>query len=815
MKEFFLRRSAIGAAVGLVLGIPSAWAGEVAPGKWLVVEGANTEPETWFVREKGRLHITSSARTLALITQDASLQVTQGSVVSGVDNGIRAYGASSVLVQDASVSGINNGIEVDGDQYFSPVLPGSVARLAHSSVSGGTTGAHVLRGGTLALYGSQVTATGSDSYGILLRDGELDVAAGSVVEGVRAGVKIEAMPRFGSGTLSKINIESSTIRSQTGPAIDISGSGERTINADVVIGDNVAIESGAGVAIHVRDRAIARVSIGESYLRGDVLADRGSDAYLRVRNKGVVEGRVDGAIQAVVDAGGLIHTSGTSGIRSLDLRGGTIEIGRVDEAPSALILRESLTSSGGRILLAVRNDRGAPAASQGADSLLIKGDVVSPETRVLIRWVGDGHSTDANANGIADANEGYSVIQVGGNASKDSFRLEGEYLAVGPYQYELKPFSPGEVDQGGNRLGDTPLAWDFRLATKTVCKEGCGPGGESGSDGASGSGGDGGVSRSAVAPQVAQYLSGPAAALAYGRVLDGGLTERLSEVRRGQADGVAAGDLFAHYVGAHGRYRSNLSFKQYGYGFDQRIEAMQIGGSVLSLDGDSSSLRAGWSWDRGSTTVSPFAVDGKSMSRYHAYGFSTWLTWLHSNGAWVEALGGSRRMVGYVDTAARGRHAAKIVTRTGSMSLAMGWPISLSDAYVLEPRIGTTISRLNSRQRRDTDGLVADMRPMTNVDITFGARLSGDLFESIRQFVAMDVTVARKGASSWSIRGDGLAKVESFDSGRVGSAYRLSTGASAQVGRNTLLYAQAEYRHGLGAAGMRSFGLTAGIRIAF
>src|ERR1700754_720370 len=90
-------------------------------------------------------------------------------------------------------------------------------------------------------------------------------------------------------------------------------------------------------------------------------------------------------------------------------------------------------------------------------------------------------------------------------------------------------------------------------------------------------------------------------------------------------------------------YTSNLAFNRYGYDFDQQVNALQLGASIVTLDHDNGSVRAGWAADRGTTRVTPKAVDGDSTATYRADGFSTWLTWQHGSGLWVDGvLGGTR-----------------------------------------------------------------------------------------------------------------------------------------------------------------------------
>ena len=85
-------------------------------------------------------------------------------------------------------------------------------------------------------------------------------------------------------------------------------------------------------------------------------------------------------------------------------------------------------------------NEGGALSNQRTDRLLIAGDA-NGSTTLNVRAQGAGAFTSTSVT--PGANEGISLVQVGGNASAQSFELQNGYVAVGPYQYHLSAFAPG------------------------------------------------------------------------------------------------------------------------------------------------------------------------------------------------------------------------------------------------------------------------------------------------------------------------------------------------------------------------------------
>ncbi|WP_342753884.1 S6 family peptidase [Pantoea sp. MBD-2R] len=99
------------------------------------------------------------------------------------------------------------------------------------------------------------------------------------------------------------------------------------------------------------------------------------------------------------------------------------------------------------------------------DKLLIAGDINDGDSvMVSINSLSSWTDSDSNANGTADNTEGVSIIQVGGNSSKDRFKLAGDYVASGAWAYGLYAFAPGSAAESEREVsGSGSQYWDYRL----------------------------------------------------------------------------------------------------------------------------------------------------------------------------------------------------------------------------------------------------------------------------------------------------------------------------------------------------------------
>jgi outer membrane autotransporter protein len=582
-------------------------------------------------------------------------------------------------------------------------------------------------------------------------------------------------------------------------------------------------------------RTTADITVDNSTLTGDFRAAEGASATFNLRNGSTITGAMSGSIATTVASSAAWNVTADSAVDSLALDGGAVVFQpSADGSHRTTTVRGAFSGTGGVLGFNSTMNAGGPLSGQQTDRLLIEGDVTTTgPTEIVVTGSGSGALTDGNQNGVVDANEGISLVQVAGSSRADAFALRGGYVAAGPWQYTLHAFGPGQTDAAQNALASGNLNWDYRLGNKYVCEDDCtpldpeepdptdpvDPGNPDPVDPIEPEIPDPGIpegpGRVAVVPQLPSYLSAPAALLTYGDMMNDGLRQRLGDIRQGTSHDPVGGEVFARYLGGQLRYQSNLSFQKYGYDFDQQVNALQLGGSLIALDGDNGTLRAGWAVDHGTTRVTPKAADGNSSAKYRANGVAGWITWQHGNGFWVDGVIGSTRYRGDVGTDLRGADVGRIRANGWTMSVEAGMAFALGNEWTVEPRFQLKHQSLHFRDFVDSDNLAVKLGTAKQTSARVGGRLSRMANPVFMPYVGLDLTHTSNGDPKVDVSSEAWDIADRFGSGRVGNAYRVSAGAVSQLGQHVQVYGEGTYQHFVGSYGMRGFTGNIGVRVTF
>lgn len=831
-------RARLAVAVGCLLVVPS---GQVAAGVLIgqsrTVAPGET-PETWQLSQNARLTLSPGSSSDWIDALQSSVTLNGGAVTT------TATGKAALALRNGSAAIIGNGSSVTSTAGIGLSVtarqgdPGSgessTVQIDGSSVTGSTAGAFLNANVGFVSTGSAFRATNDDGVGISMASGNVALNARSTVSGQLHGIRIFRDDRGwdGAPTFRNLTIDNSTVSGIAGSGIFI----ERVlpaqpVDATILIGNGSTVSGGNGFAIDMATGTSANVTVDGSQLEGGVRVANGASASLILGNASVMTGSTTGNIAATIGSASLWNLTGNSNVASLALNdGGAISFqASADGMHRNLAVAGPFSGTGGTITLNTELNSGGALTNQFTDRLLIQGDVTTTgPTEIVVVPTGAGAGTDRNQNGAVDAHEGISLVQVGGSSRDDAFVLRDGYVAVGAYQYTLHAFGPGQADQAQNLLPSGNLNWDYRLGNTIVCKDDdCDDDGEDPGPGPDPGDPDPGpgpgpepepepeTGREAVVPQVPSYLSAPAALLTYGDMMNDGLRQRLGDIRSGTTHDPVGGEVFARYLGGQMRYNSNRSFGDYGYDFNQQVNALQFGGGVVALDGDNGTLRAGWAADHGTTRVTPKAVDGHSSAKYNANGVSAWVTWQHGDGLWIDGVVGATRFHGDVGTDLRGADVGRIRAHGWTMSVEAGKPFVLANEWTVEPRFQLKHQSLNFRDFRDADGLDVRLGTAKQTSATAGVRVSRAANPLFMPYAGVDLTHTSNGDPSVDVSSEAWDVADRFRSGRVGNSYRVSAGAVSQLGERVQVYGEANYRRAAGSYGMRGFAGNLGIRVTF
>lgn len=528
---------------------------------------------------------------------------------------------------------------------------------------------------------------------------------------------------------------------------------------------------------------------------------------------------------------------------------------------NSLTIDGNYLSQAGSVSMVTTLNGGGLLSNQFTDRLLVQGNASDPGGSTVLHItasaVSDGALSDFNHNSAVDANEGISVVQVAGASSADAFRLNGGYIAAGPFQYGLYAFEPG-ASQAGQRVVAGSTAgnqyWDYRLANIYLCETHCtaptpanpaptpAPGlpaaavlppasaatpelptppapATTAVDACIVDGIDNcAPGRRAVTPQVPAYIAAPVALASYGyQVLDN-LHKRLGEVRHeGTLDAGQGGEVFARYIGGDYRYTSDRNFNQYGYDVDQHTSALQVGANVFDVDNDKSTMRGGVAFTHGTTRVDPRAADGDSRTKYYSNSVAMYLTWQNANGFYMDGVVSGDRHQGDVDVA-RESDIARIRANGWTASIETGYPWRFDNGVELEPQLQLSRQHLSFNDFTDSEHTTVHYDDYNQNIGRLGVRLSRSWNNDDRQatpYARLNYVQGWGGRPRVTIGSDVSDISQAFSGGSYGRALELGLGGTVTFRHNISMYGEGDYQKNLGSAGLRGWGLNLGARWAF
>ncbi|MGA7436805.1 MAG: autotransporter outer membrane beta-barrel domain-containing protein [Luteibacter sp.] len=579
-----------------------------------------------------------------------------------------------------------------------------------------------------------------------------------------------------------------------------------------------------GKGINLQGWNTFNLTQGAEFTLTDKLVLAGSDVNIDASSTLFAGDNVHPVISAATPGGANVTNAGT-----IDLTNGAGSPG------NTLTIEGNYTGNTGTLKLVTTLDAGGSLAAQTTDRLLVQGDA-SGETVLDITpsVLSSGALTDVNHNGYVGADEGISVVQVAGASTGGAFRIDGGYLAFGPYQYGLYAFQPGSSDAAQRVVGGTTSGdafWDYRLGNVIVCNGPC-PAPTTESPAPTPPPGQAYIapppatgplaeadSRPAVVPQVPVSIVSPSALAFYGyRTIDN-LHRRLGEVRNmnDQGEGLG-GETFVRYFGGDYHYATNRSFRDYGYDYDVDMRAVQVGTNIFALDAERSTLRAGVAYTHGTTRLDPKAADGYSHAKLTTNSIAMFVTWQHVSGFYIDVVASGDRHTGDVDTA-RAKDAARIRGSGWAGSVESGYPFRFDGGWELEPQLQLTRQHIGLRDQVDVDHVTTRYAPFEQTIGRAGLRFdrtwttdAGSLFTP---YARANYIKGWGGVSKVVVGAEGFDISQPFGGGKFGQMVELGLGGTWAWRNKVSVYGEADWQNKIGSAGARGWAANLGLRWDF
>ncbi|WP_276527489.1 autotransporter outer membrane beta-barrel domain-containing protein [Burkholderia multivorans] len=288
--------------------------------------------------------------------------------------------------------------------------------------------------------------------------------------------------------------------------------------------------------------------------------------------------------------------------------------------------------------------------------------------------------------------------------------------------------------------------------------------------------------RPEVPPQVAAYLSAPAAYLYAGLVDLDMLHRRLCEIRDGQDEGGngGRGEMFFRVYGGGFHYSTNDAFKSYGYDTTGDYTAMQFGANIFRFPSASGMWRFGLAGTVGWLNFEPEAVDGPSSSHSNIYRLSAYATYQSRQGWYVDNILSVGWFNGTIDTSARGQ-AMRLQGSDYAASVEAGYPFALPYRFNIEPQLQLIGQHLGFHNATDVDGLTVNIGSQNQLTGRLGMRVTRPFdvnLGRITPYAGIDYL------HSFVQGGGVLIDDVNFAAGKLGDALQYALGINGRSIRN-------------------------------
>ncbi|GAA5110701.1 hypothetical protein GCM10023261_14590 [Bartonella jaculi] len=585
-----------------------------------------------------------------------------------------------------------------------------------------------------------------------------------------------------------------------------------------------------------------RVSLeNKATLSGDLLlmAENNSNISLSVDNSIIVGGaRVEKGSYAQLDLTNgsewilkrSVHKSwGTPGSECIDSCVSSVNLvnSRIEFSPSeteesryqTLRIGEGAgtvysASGDASIYLNARLNPNDPENKQVTDRLLILGDV-SGKTVLHVQGVSGSAGENNGSDKIAHS---VSVIQVYGKAERDSFQLNGHYVALGnsPYKYTLRSYSPemtsSEEHVRQKFMKDGGAFWNFRLENQYV---------KSGGFDASVVPTVGSVSHSegvvrSVVPQVPTYLTLPNSVF-YAGLMDISNQNKQLELLRTTSNGMMEirenPALYLRGYGGSYRYASDLSAFEYGYGSDMSYKGVEAGVLLQTIENADNAISFGVMGSHGKLSLQPVDVEQSQKSAFDKWTATAYGSMQHQAGFYVDGLLSYGLFKGDVVTLARGK-TATLKGKPLSVSLIGGQTFATGcEGFVFDPQVQVVYQHLQFNKARDIDNFDIEMGKLDQWVARVGGRLTkvptgSEGVNAIAFYGKLHLVHGFGGKQTVHFK-------DAFQLGAFGSSLETGLGFNAKVSSQFSLHGDLVYQHKLTKAGFSGTSFSGGLRYQF
>ena len=316
------------------------------------------------------------------------------------------------------------------------------------------------------------------------------------------------------------------------------------------------------------------------------------------------------------------------------------------------------------------------------------------------------------------------------------------------------------------------------------------------------------------------------ALFSYGQQMIGALHQRIGEIGGVQASDEGDAEFYVRIFGGDHSYASDLVIGEYGYGYDQFVKGIQIGGDWLKVADENGSLRLGFALNSGKSYTRPDSVYGwdrangqrelieVSREKTQSYSAAFTVTWADASGLYVDGVFGGGRYESKVHTPYRAADVVKLKSNDIFASFEAGYGWKLSDRVTIEPQAQVTWQKLDTDRVADVDGVVVDAGTpelfvwRVGVRALFGpASDSGD--SPLTQYVKLNYYDSTGPEQRVVLSG------ERFVTGDYGHTAEVGYGVTKRLSNALAFYGDTAWQRDIGHASREGWAVNMGARWTF
>ena len=342
----------------------------------------------------------------------------QGSTLNLTGSEVNAIGKAGVSLQGGTAT--ITGSTISSDQVGLVVSYGvadsrsSSADVIGSTITGVTHGIVVNGLSVLNLSGSTVSGTGNSAIGLRMFNSTVN-ASDSVITGNRAGIQISLGPDIdGKNTL--VLSDKTHVEGLAGSAILVDTLGAGAVVADIIVRDQSTLKGSNGTLMEVVRGAEGNLTVDNSNLVGNIVADDMSTANVTLQNQATLTGKLDNVQSLTVNSDARWIMDGNGTVENLSLNDGGVQFGKPGDFYSLSVA--NLSGTGGTFYMYNNFTTGQ------ISTLTVTGTASGNHLVAL-----ESSGTEPVAPGST------AVVHI--EAGDASFALAGGMVSLGAFDYDL------------------------------------------------------------------------------------------------------------------------------------------------------------------------------------------------------------------------------------------------------------------------------------------------------------------------------------------------------------------------------------------